>query len=245
MTSAPILVFLDADVRPAGDMLDRVVTQLTSAAQQSVAPIVSVQPWHRTGTASEQASLLCNVTALMGSGAFTVLPRRAVPMAFGPVLAISRANYDRFGGHAADAVRRSHTEDIAMARLAGGATLFTGRPDTTFRMYPDGLVQTLNGWTRTLATGARYTPWWLMLAILVWVASLAGGWVAAPAVYPLSALQVWVLGRRAGSIHPLTALFYPVAVLVLAVVFVRSLLLTGLRRRVEWKGRRVPARPGG
>jgi hypothetical protein len=84
-----------------------------------------------------------------------------------------------------------------------------------------------------------------MLAILVWVASLAGGWVAAPAVYPLSALQVWVLGRRAGSIHPLTALFYPVAVLVLAVVFVRSLLLTGLRRRVEWKGRRVPARPGG
>jgi hypothetical protein len=63
-----------------------------------------------------------------------------------------------------------------------------------------------------------------------------------PIVFPLSALQFWILGRRAASIHPLTVLLYPLAVLAFIVIFLRSLVALIFGRRVEWKGRDVDAR---
>jgi hypothetical protein len=101
----------------------------------------------------------------------------------------------------------------------------------------------VQGWTRSIATGARFTPWWLSLAVALWVWSLAGGWLAEPLVYPLSALQFWVLGRRAGSMRPLTAALYPLAVAVFVVIFLRSLYAMVFRRDVTWKQRSVAARP--
>jgi len=237
-TTAPLLMFVDADVRPAPDLLDR----MAFAVARHPDTVMSVQPWHETGSWVEQASLLANVTALMGCGGFTVAGSRFAPtVAFGPVLAIDRGTYDRVGGHAA--VRTMHTEDIGLARAVGRSSLWTGRPDTSFRMYPEGLGQLVQGWTRSIATGARFTPWWLSLAVVLWVWSLAGGWLAEPIVYPLSALQFWVLGRRAGSMHPLTAVLFPLAVAVFVVIFLRSLFAMVFRRDVTWKQRSVAARP--
>ncbi len=237
-TTAPLLLFVDADVRPAPDLVDRVASAWAAHPDS----VVSMQPWHQTGGWTEQASLLANVTALMGSGGFTVAGSRLAPtVAFGPILAIGRTTYDAVGGHAA--VRTMHTEDIGLARCVGQTTLYTGRPDTSFRMYPDGLAELVQGWTRSIATGARFTPWWLSLAVVFWVWSLAGGWLAEPLVYPLSALQFWVLGRRAGSIHPVTALLFPLAVAVFAWIFLRSLFAIVFRREVTWKQRSVAARP--
>lgn len=239
---APTLLFLDADVRPPTDLLERI----TRAIEDSPGDVVSVQPWHTTEQPSEQASILCNVTALMGSGGFTPLGRRVhTRTAFGPVLAVRRTEYERIGGHADPTIRRMHTEDIGIARAVGRSSLYTGRPDIEFRMYRNGLRETIQGWTRSIATGARYTPWWAAIGVLAWVWSLAGGWLTIPIVYPLSAVQVFVLGRRAGSIHPLTALLYPVAVLAFVVIFLRSLFALVTRRKVAWKGRRVDARAAG
>ena len=237
-TTAPLLLFVDADVRPAPDLLDRVA----AASARHPDAVVSVQPWHVTGSWVEQASLLANVTALMGSGGFTALGSRLAPtVAFGPVLAVGRATYDSVGGHAS--VRTMHTEDIGLARAVGQSTLWTGRPDTSFRMYPAGLRDLVQGWTRSIATGARFTPWWLSVAVALWVWSLAGGWLSEPLVYPLSAVQFWVLGRRAGSMHPVTAVLYPLAVAVFVVIFLRSLFAMVFRRDVTWKQRSVAARP--
>ena len=206
------------------------------------ASVVSMQPWHQTGRWVEQASLLANITALMGTGGFTVAgPRAAATMAFGPVLAVERSTYDEAGGHGA--VRTMHTEDIGLARAVGRSQLYSGRPDTAFRMYPEGLGQLVQGWTRSIATGTRFARWWLSVAVALWVWSLAGGWIAEPLVYPLSAVQFWVLGRRAGSMHPLTALLYPLAVVVFVWIFLRSLFAMVFRRDVTWKQRSVAARP--
>ena len=237
-TTAPLLLFVDADVRPAPDLLDRVALEWS----RDPGAVVSLQPWHQTGSWVEQASLLANVTALMGSGAFTIGGSRlSATVAFGPVLAIGRSTYDTVGGHAS--VRTMHTEDIGLARAVGRSTLHTGRPDTSFRMYPEGLRQLVQGWTRSIATGARFTPWWLSIAVVAWVWSLAGGWLAEPYVYPLSAVQFWILGRRAGSMHPLTAVLFPLAVAVFVVIFLRSLFAMVFRRDVTWKQRSVAARP--
>ena len=101
-TSEEVLVFLDADVRPGPTLLD----DLAAAVASDPAVLVSLQPWHRMSTVGEQPSILCNVTALMGCGAFTVLGDRiATNVAFGPVVAVDRSTYDAVGGHAAPIVR--------------------------------------------------------------------------------------------------------------------------------------------
>jgi 4,4'-diaponeurosporenoate glycosyltransferase len=238
-TSSPILLFLDADVRPPDDLLDRVA----AAVERTPGAVVSVQPWHTPGPGGEQLSILCNVVAVAAVGRFSVLRRAASsPTAYGPVLAIDRATYTRVGGHAASAVRRAHTEDVELARTVGRAELFTGRPDVAFRMYPGGLRDLVRGWTRSLASGASSTPWWAALATAAWIWSLAGGWIDAPVLYPLSAIQVWFLGRKVGGFSWWTAALFPLAVVVLVVVTLRSLWAFALRRDVRWKDRAVAAR---
>ena len=238
-TNAPVLAFVDADVVPPADLLDR----LGAAVAEHPGTVVSVQPWHVPGGPTEHLSVLFNVTALMGVGRFGVLGGRVRPRAaFGPVLALDRATYDRIGGHARPDVRTMHTEDIGIARAVGRVELYTGRPDVRFRMYPGGFTDLVRGWTRSIATGAGAAPWWAALLTLAWVWSLAGGWAASPWFWVTSAVQVAVLARRAGRFSPVVAVLYPVALAVFVVVFVRSLVARALRRDVEWKHRRVAAR---
>jgi len=234
-TSAPVLVFLDADVRPGPRLLDGLATDVGPGA------VTSVQPWHEAVTPGERLVLLANVVALMGCGAFTVLGTRIRPdVAFGPVLAVERTTYDAVGGHGHRAVRASLTEDIELARAVGASRLFSSPVDASFRMYPDGLGQAVAGWSRTMVAGLAATRWWLALGVVAWVWSLAGGpftgWVA----YPLSAVQVWVLGRRAGRVGPVLAALYPVLVVTLAVVVGRAAWLHA-RGTTSWKGRDVAA----
>jgi 4,4'-diaponeurosporenoate glycosyltransferase len=236
-----ILVFLDADVRlEHPDVLDRLAAEVMAAPDG----LVSIQPWHRTGRPTEQLSLFFNVTALMGSVAFTVLGTRVRPtLAFGPVLSCRRAAYEASGGHAHPSVRGAVAEDIALARRFPSVALFTGRPAVTFRMYPGGVRALIQGWTKNIASGAASVRWWFVLPIVGWLWSLNGGWITSAWFYAAGAVQVLVLGRRAGRFGPLSALAYPLLVVFFLVVFLRSVALTLLRRPVPWKGRPVAARP--
>lgn len=238
-TTAPVLAFVDADVRPDRDLVPRLAGEVDRHPGQ----VVSVQPWHVVERPTEQLSLFCNITALMGVGRFSLVGARVRPQAaFGPVLALDRETYTRVGGHSHPEVRTRHTEDIGMARAVGRTQLYTGRPDVTFRMYPGGLADLVRGWTRSIATGATSVPWWTALLTLAWVWSLAAGWLVSPVFLLTSAVQVWVLGRRAGRFSPVTAVLYPVALAVFVVVFARSLIALVFRRDVVWKQRRVASR---
>ncbi len=236
-TTAATLVFLDADVRPGPGLLDG----LAAALSTSPDVVVSVQPWHDAARPGERLTALANVVALMGSGGFTALrPLIVTDVAFGPVLAVRRAVYDRVGGHARDDVRASLTEDIAIGRAVGRTDLYSARADATFRMYPRGFGQAFAGWSRTMAAGVAATRWWLLVGVAAWITSLAGGPFTGWLAYPLSAIQVWVLGRRAGRVGPLLAAIYPVLVVVLVGVVGRAVWLRA-RGTTTWKGRAVPA----
>jgi hypothetical protein len=106
-------------------------------------------PWSRCSRGTrpsrwaEQASLLANVTALMGSGGFTVA---------GP----SDTRTWRSGRCSPSPVRPTTTSEgtapcapctprTSAGAPRGRAALYTGRPDTSFRMYPDGLGQARAG----------------------------------------------------------------------------------------------------
>jgi 4,4'-diaponeurosporenoate glycosyltransferase len=232
-----VLVFLDADVVPGPRLLEALAT--TVAARPDT--LVTVQPWHRAERLHEQWSLLFNLAALMGSGAFSPLGhRRAGRVAFGPVLACSRARYETLGGHAHPEVRAAVLEDIALARRFGRVDISVGaRGDTEFRMYPVGLRSLVQGWTKGMGIGLDATPWWAVLGVAGWMWSLAGGWLASPWFWAASALQLWVLGRVAGRWSPLAVALHPLLTAGFVVVVGRSVVLRRLGRAVAWKGRQV------
>ena len=244
-SGAQRLLFLDADcvLEPGG--IDRLVTEL-----DQVGGLVSVEPYHVPVGAAEQLSAFFNVVSMMGVGTFT--PRRRIArVAFGPCLLTSSADYATSGGHAAavDDV----LDDVALARAYRAAglpvTCYGGRGTIRFRMYPYGLGQLVEGWTKNFARGATVTRPVTLLLIIVWLAGCINaaiqiGWhpsLVALIVYAAFAGQQWWLLRKVGRFSPLTALLYPIPLLFFVVVFARSLFATFVRRSVRWKGRRVAA----
>jgi len=114
-----------------------------------------------------------------------------------------------------------------------------------FRMYPGGLRQLIEGWTKGFASGAARTPRLLMLLIVAWLGGMAlctfaitRGWFGG-VVYLLYAAQLYAILRRIGSFRWYTALFFPIPLAFYFVVFTRSVLRSG--RKVTWKGRAIHA----
>jgi 4,4'-diaponeurosporenoate glycosyltransferase len=152
-------------------------------------------------------------------------------------------------------------DDVELARVwrGGGrrAHLYGGAEVATFRMYPSGLGHLLEGWTKNFGAGARavrpvtavLVALWLSLPLeaLWWAVRLAipgdhaGGVAAAAGLYAVVVAQLWWMLRRVGSFGFVTAVAFPIPLLVFVATFLRSLVLSVSRRPVRWKGRRVPS----
>jgi 4,4'-diaponeurosporenoate glycosyltransferase len=260
-TRADLLLFLDADTVLAPDALARLL-----GLHARHGGLVSVQPHHRVERGYEQLSADFNVVALLASGAFAGrAPRR--PMAFGPCLLTSRADYDRAGGHAA--VRGEILDDVRLAHAYDRAGLpvrcAVGGRAVRMRSYPGGPAQLVAGWTKNFASGAAAADPRATLLAVLWVAAhhavavgalvavLAAvtGWGSGlahggPVLWALAwAVVAWQLRglvRTAGSFRWWTWALFPVPLLAFDAVFARSAALTAVRRSVRWRGREVDLR---
>lgn len=243
------LVFLDADVSLSTDATARL-----AAEHDRRGGLVSVAPFHRTERGYERLSAVANLVAMMGTGAFGVLPGSPT-MAFGPCMITTAADYRRVGGHAHREVRGAVAEDVALARryraLGLPVAVLAGRDAVSFRMYPDGPRHLVDGWTRTLAAGAERTPLALRAAIGLWITAAlmaASGPLrtrrrrAALAWYGAFSLQMWWMLRRTGRFGAVAWLAYPIPLSTFVALFARSVWhrLTG--RPPTWRGRSLPAR---
>jgi len=252
-----LLVFLDADTCLAPDALGTLI-----AEHAAHGGLVSVQPYHVTVRPYEELSAYCSAVAMLGSGAFAIAGPSPTAVAFGPCLVTSAGDYERAGGHGA--VRAEVLEDIHLARryqAAGLAvTCLAGGDRIRFRMYPGGLRQLVDGWGKNIAAGASAASPVAVVATVVWVAAHAAvavaaiggvvGWLAGGGDPPLvpalcwllvAVHQRWLLGRI-GSFRWPTAIVFPVPLAAFIVIFARSLFMTGLRRQVTWRGRRIDLR---
>jgi 4,4'-diaponeurosporenoate glycosyltransferase len=251
-TTAPVLIFLDADVRLAPGALARL-----AITHRRLGGLLSVQPLHVTGRAVEGLSMGANIVTLAGSGAFT--PHAADPdLAFGPCLVCTRRQYLAVGGH--EAVKDAIAEDAALAhrfrRSRLLVTLRAGREAVSFRMYPRGLRPLLQGWTKNLATGAGIAPLGAALLTTLWIAGVLAsvgaiaeaprvgtlGAVAAVGIYAAVVGQVWWMARRVGRFGWWPVLVYPVPIAVFVALFAWSLVRTHLIGTVRWRGRRIDVR---
>jgi 4,4'-diaponeurosporenoate glycosyltransferase len=252
LATGDTLVFLDADVALEPRGLEALL-----AEHRERGGLVSVQPFHQMRRAYERLSALFNVIGFMGIGAASPGHDAASRGAFGPVIVTSRADHERAGGHAS--VRGEIVEDIALARryVAAGLAVhaFGGGRLARFRMYPDGLGQLVEGWSKNIATGASTVRLGRLFLIGFWftcvlvsiqspielaVGASTVGWTQAVACYLLFAVQLGAMLRQVGNFGPVTAALYPGPVGIFLVVFVRSTYLTLIRRRVSWRGRTIP-----
>lgn len=255
-TDRPTLVFLDADTSLEPDGLARIV-----AEHRARGGLLSVQPYHCTERPHERLAALFNLVGVMGVGCATAPPRPRVAGAFGPCLVTSRADYEAVGGHGS--VRAAVLEDIALGehyRRAGlpvGA--LGGRGVISFRMYPHGMGQLVEGFTKNFAGGAGAIPAWRTALVFLWITGLliAGWtlpiesfawWIGGATPTPLAyvaylayALQLVVLLRRVGRFGPWTPWVFPLLVAGFIGIFLRSLVHSA-RGRTTWRGRTVATR---
>ncbi len=249
-----VLVFVDADVRFAAGALGRVLSTLEAGGG-----LVSVQPFHVPEGPSEKLAALFNIVAVAATDVATPLGRRrGARGAFGPVLACSRADHERIGGHAV--AKASVVDDVAVADAFRAHDLpvhvLTGGDDVSFRMYPLGLGQLVEGFTKNLAAGAGRVRAVTASLVVAWLTLLVQAAVAPPrallgqgsvsvalGLYVVVAAQVWWMARRVGRFGPVTALAFPLLLALFLAVFVRSVVATA-RGSVSWRGRRLATRGG-
>ena len=244
-----LLLFLDADVRLGPDG----ISKLLSAYLQRGCT-VSVQPYHRTEKIYEQLSMMFNLVQIAANA--TALPKPRNIGLYGPVILISRQDYENVGGH--KSVKTSVVDDMALGSQLKKAglkfSLYIGNSEVSFRMYADGLRSLLQGWVKNMATGAAKTPGSVFIMVFLWIASLisvplhivtfsiAINWLWL-AIYSVLYI-VWVgllamLTRRIGKFHVWAVILYPTLMLVTLGVIIVSALKKIFGLKVKWKGRSI------
>lgn len=247
-----LLLFLDADVRLAGDGLERLM-----AAFMDCRCTVSVQPFHETREAYEELSMMFNVLQVGSTG--MALPAPYDLGLYGPVILIPRADYWKVGGH--ETVRTSVVDDVALGMALKQAglpyRLFLGDAGISFRMYSAGFQSLIQGWTKNLASGALRMPWPLFVLVFLWITSmtsvpvqtiryaLLGSWDSFALFMVLYGCWVVFLtgtARRIGRFPLWTIVAYPVSLSLLIIVFSVSLFMRTFGLKVVWKGRTIQTR---
>jgi 4,4'-diaponeurosporenoate glycosyltransferase len=243
------LLFLDADTWFEPDGLAAVRAEFLAVGGGAL----SVAPLHRVETLHEQFSAFFNLVMLAGTGAFTVLGDHLTPRGLlGQFLLIEKTAYVRVGGHAVVKERVLENFWLAEKLRAAGVPLHcrSGRRVFSFRMYPLGWREMMDGWIKGFAAGAGKTPLPLLLLVIVWMSGLimaTGNLLLAKDVpvclfvYAAYAAQVAWLLRRVGTFHWATAVLYPAPLVFYFVIFTRSVWRSLRKQPVDWKGRKIHA----
>ena len=244
-----LLLFLDADVRLEHNGILRLME-----AYSDCNCTISVQPFHKTETAYEKFSMLFNFIQIAANG--TALPNPLGVGLYGPVILISKSDYNKIGGH--ESVKQSIVEDMDLgARLKEVGIpymLFAGDKDISFRMYGDGLKGLLQGWIKNMAAGALKTPPHVLGMVFFWITSLisvplhvisfaVSGNILWMLIYSLLYI-IWVsllrfYSKRIGKFLFWAIAFYPILMVGFLLIFAVSVFKKVFGLKVIWKGRAI------
>lgn len=242
-----ILLFADADVRPAPQALSATAGAFAALRADAVSAFPR-QILH--GLAARLIIPMMDVI-LYGFLPLPLVHRLRSPAlaaANGQWIAFRREAYDRIGGH--ESVRAEIVEDIALARRVkreGGRMLLTaGAGSVSCRMY-EGWTEIREGFSKNFfAAFGFHAPVFIavllmMLAVFVLPYALlfTSWWMPALAAVALNLYFRMLLALRIGH-GPLSALLHPVGVLGAVLIGVEGMLHRYRRGAVTWKRRSIP-----
>jgi 4,4'-diaponeurosporenoate glycosyltransferase len=241
------LLFLDADTFFVDRGLDDLVTRWLRERDPEL--VLSLLPYHAMSVTYEQLSLFFNVLMAAGAGGFGL---GSEPRLFGQSLLISQKTYFAVGGHAA--ARSYALENLNLAHLirASGARILClgGRGTLHMRMFPEGMGQMSDSWTKAFIHGAAVSDGFVLASAVLWISALWStalllivphdyGRLGLAIVYLLLSLQLVWFARQLGNYRFLTCLLYPLPLAYYCAVFSRSASRRALRRKTVWRGREV------
>jgi 4,4'-diaponeurosporenoate glycosyltransferase len=241
------LLFLDADTFFVEGGLDRLLARWLRERDPGLA--LSLLPYHTMSDPYEQLSLFFNIFMAAGAGGFGFVSE---PRLFGQSLLIAKEIYLAAGGHAA--VRGFVLENLNLAKLiraSGGRLLCVGGYGTLhMRMFPEGLGQMSDSWTKAFIHGAATSGGFVLASAVVWISALWStvllliaphdyGRLAVAFVYLLFCLQLVWFARQLGSYRLLACLLYPFPLAYYCAVFGRSAARRFFHRKTVWRGREV------
>jgi 4,4'-diaponeurosporenoate glycosyltransferase len=244
---ADILLFLDADTYFSPDGYPKMADAFFALGDATSA--MSVLPYHAMKRPYEELSLFFNLLMAMGAGGFGLIGDQQL---FGQSLIIARDLLSASGGH--QAVSAHILENLALAsklKSAGGRSVcFVGRGTLNMRMFPNGLAQLCEGWTKAFADGAAASSGLVLIAAVFWLTALSscflslllapGLWRATFGILYLGFVsQLFLFARQIGNFNPLTCLLYPIPLFFYFGLFAQSLYRKLLGRKVSWRGRTI------
>lgn len=249
------LLFMDADTYL--ESKDSLHHFIRTFEKQGCNGILSVQPFHQVNFLYEQASVIFNIMVLAGMNAFTIFGNRFIEAgAFGPCLMCTKEQYDLVGGHKISL--GSIMEDFVLGKkfqeLGLPLRLYAGKKVIHFRMYPDGIKQLIEGWSKNFAIASQATDPKVLFLIICWItggiasgiffvftlfSSASYGIFFSVIIYILYLIQLKVFADRVGRFRFSVLIGYPFLFLFFIVLFGWSMIQTYVLKTVTWKGRKL------
>lgn len=251
--SGDYLAFMDADTECADThAFARIISHFIKSGDTG---LFSIQPYHIIQSFYETFSIVPNIVVLSGLNRYTFLndhlPKRG---AFGPFLLVKNNEYFDLGGH--EKTFYTHMDGIAMADLYQAedypVSVYGGKGVLHFRMYPEGLNQLIQGWTKSFIYGAKVTHalvmasivLWVMGSFLIFIGSIDGilrmdGFFLGIMLlsYIGYSLQFRWLMNKVGK-FPLWTLFFPlVYISAFLALYIWATIQVYFLRKVKWRGR--------
>jgi len=244
-----LLLFVDADLiyEPAA------LAAAVAYQQSQCVALLSLFPYLEMRGFGEYASM-----PMMTMVFFTFIPTwisnrtRFARLAIGGGTGnlVTREVYDSSGGH--EALSDAVVDDIALARQIrrSGWKTATIRADdlVSLRMY-HGLREVIDGFTKNTfsALGRNYVAGFLVVAgcvmfhMLPYVLAVTGDRISIITIVIISLTRI-ILFRSLRYRLDAAIFLHPVMASIWTWIFLRSIWLTGIRRKVIWRGRTYDAR---
>jgi Glycosyl transferase family 2 len=254
LTSRPILLFIDADVRLAREGAARLAAALTTSG----ADLVSGVPRQIMGSFAERLLIPMINTLILGYLPVPLMRfarKEALGAGCGQLMMVRREAYIAAGGHAA--IRTTLHDGLKLPRLFRSAGFNTDLVDgadlAECRMYT-GLGDLVRGLLKNATEGMAKPA-----ALPVWTLLLLGGhvlpWILLPFAFAAGSRDMLILTMLACALpitarllqalrckEPLGAVpFHPLGVLALLALQWTALVRRQMGIRTEWRGRAYQA----
>lgn len=246
------LLFLDADLTLESTAIETLINNFEKEN------VLSVLPYHNIEKYYETLSMFFNLISIAAVGICFPIKDKTIGL-FGTLIMLNKDLYFSFGGH--EKVKDKIIEDYELGELLRKNNIkrdmFLGYGFIEYRMYKGGIKDLIWGWSKNFSSAALKTPLPYFAIVLIWISGyyevsiemikniilfFQGNItfdVLIPylLVYLFASIVLYIKTKKIGSFSVLSCLFYIIPLTGFTLIFIFSIILKLIVKRVKWKNR--------